>query len=112
MAPCGTRAREFAAYAAELRSVSVSVVRQLSELDTGDEVLDAWRSEALFGWLVEATLTWLERGAAARDDEFVTETSAGYRGAPDGLDPRRLLRVTLTAVRADPASEVIRGRGI
>ncbi len=70
---------QFAAYAAELRSVSVSVVRQLSELDTGDEVFDAWRSEALFGWLVETTLTWLERGDAARDDEFVAETSAGFR---------------------------------
>ena len=73
------REPQFAAYAAELRSVSVSVVRQLSELDTGDEVLDAWRSEALFGWLVETTLTWLERGDAARDDEFVTQTSAGFR---------------------------------
>jgi hypothetical protein len=51
---------QFAAYAAELRSISVSVVRQLSELDTGDELFDAWHSEALFGWLVETTLTWLD----------------------------------------------------
>jgi AcrR family transcriptional regulator len=79
------REPQFAAYAAELRSVSVSVARQLSELDTGDELLDAWRSEALFGWLVEATLTWLERGAAARDDEFVAETSAGYRALRTAL---------------------------
>ena len=56
------REPQFAAYAAELRAVSVSVVRQLSGLDTGDELLDAWHSEALFGWLVETTLTWLERG--------------------------------------------------
>ena len=73
------REPQFAAYAAELRSVSVTVVRQLSALDTGDELLDAWRSEVLFGWLVEATLTWLERGEPARDDDFVQQTSAGFR---------------------------------
>ena len=76
---------QFAAYAAELRSVSVSVVRQLSELDTGDEVLDTWRSEALFGWLVETTLTWLERGDPTRDEEFVAQTSAGFRALRTAL---------------------------
>ena len=76
---------QFAAYAAELRSVAVSVVRQLSGLDTGDEVLDAWHSEALFGWLVETTLTWLERGDADRDDAFVDQTSAGYRALRTAL---------------------------
>jgi AcrR family transcriptional regulator len=81
------REPQFAAYAAELRSVSVSVVRQLSELDTGDELLDAWRSEALFGWLVETTLTWLERGDAARDDEFVRLTSSGFRALRSALTP-------------------------
>ena len=88
------REPQFAAYAAELRSVSVSVVRQLSELDTGDELLDAWHSEALFGWLVETTLTWLERGDPARDDAFVEQTSAGFRA----------LRTALTA-RAPPWSD-------
>ena len=81
------REPQFAAYAADIRSVSVDVVRQLSELDTGDEVLDAWRAEVLFSWLVEAVLTWIERGVAARDEEFVHRTSAGYRA----------LRETLTA---------------
>jgi AcrR family transcriptional regulator len=70
---------QFAAYAAELRSVSVAVVRELSKLDTGDEVLDAWHADALFGWLVETTLTWLERGDSGRDDTFVEQTSAGFR---------------------------------
>ncbi len=73
------REPQFAAYAAELRSVSAAVVRQLSALDTGDELLDAWRSEVLFGWLVEATLVWLEQGDAARDEDFVQQTSAGFR---------------------------------
>jgi AcrR family transcriptional regulator len=73
------REPQFAAYAAELRAVSVTVVRQLSALDTGDELLDAWRAETLFGWLVEATITWLERGDAERDDDFVRQTSAALR---------------------------------
>ena len=73
------REPQFAAYAAELRSVSAAVVRQLSALDTGDELLDAWRSEVLFGWLVEATLVWLEQGDAGRDEDFVQQTSAGFR---------------------------------
>jgi hypothetical protein len=71
-----------------LRSVSVAVVRQLTSLDTGDEVLDAWRADALFGWLVEATLTWLEHGPAARDEEFIAQSSDGFR----------VLLVTLTAL--------------
>jgi AcrR family transcriptional regulator len=73
------REPQFATYAAELRAVAVSVVRQLSALDTGDEFMDAWCSDALFGWLVEATLTWLERGDPARDEDFVRRTSAGLR---------------------------------
>jgi len=84
------REPQFAAYAAELRSVSVAVVRELTSLGTGDELLDAWRSEVLFDWLVEATLTWLQRGDAARDDEFVQQTSAGFRALRMSLtaDPR------------------------
>ncbi len=79
------REPQFAAYAAELRSVSVAVVRDLTSLDTGDELLDAWRSEILFDWLVEATLTWLQRGDAARDDDFVQQTSAGFRALRTAL---------------------------
>jgi AcrR family transcriptional regulator len=73
------REPQFAAYA-------VAVMRQLTALDTGDELLDAWRADALFSWLVEATLTWLGRGDDRRDDEFVRQTSEGFR----------VLRSTLT----------------
>jgi AcrR family transcriptional regulator len=73
------REPQFAAYAAELRAISVGVVRQLTALDSGDELFDAWRSESLFGWLVEATLTWLEHGDPTRDEEFVRETFDGLR---------------------------------
>jgi AcrR family transcriptional regulator len=79
------REPQFAAYAAELRAVSVAVVRRLALLDTGDERLDSWRAEALFGWLVEATLTWLEQGVAARDEEFVIRTSDGLRALRTAL---------------------------
>jgi len=81
------REPQFAAYAAELRAVSVAVVRQLAVLDTGDEPFDSWRADVLFGWLVEATLTWLQCGDAARDEEFVGQTSNGFRA----------LRAALTA---------------
>jgi AcrR family transcriptional regulator len=73
------REPQFAAYAAELRSISVGVVRQLTALNAGDELLDNWRSEALFSWLVEATLTWLEHGDPSRDEDFVSEASSGLR---------------------------------
>jgi AcrR family transcriptional regulator len=82
------REPQFADYAAELRSISVGVVRQLSALNAGDELLDAWRAEALFGWLVEATLTWLEQGEAARDEDFVSETSAGLRALRSAFGSR------------------------
>jgi len=73
------REPQFAAYAGELRSASVGVVRTLARLDSGDDVFDTWMAEALFGWLVEATLSWLDHGEAARDDEFVERTTHGLR---------------------------------
>ena len=71
------REPQFAEYANDLRAISVEVVRQLLALDSGDPVLDAWTGQALFGWLVEATLTWLERGDPSRDAAFVERTTAG-----------------------------------
>ena len=78
---------QFAAYAAELRAISVRVVRQLMALNAGDDPLEAWRAEALFAWLVEATLTWLEHGDPARDVDFVNETSAGLRALRSAFAP-------------------------
>jgi AcrR family transcriptional regulator len=82
------REPQFAAYAAGLRAVSVTVVRQLTALDTGDELLDAWRADVLFSWLVEATLSWLERGDDARDEEFVRQTSESFRALHAALTTR------------------------
>jgi AcrR family transcriptional regulator len=73
------REPRFADYAAQLRSVAVAVVRRLTALDSGDQLFDAWRSEALFGWLIEATLKWLDQGIPDRDGDFVRATSMGLR---------------------------------
>jgi len=73
------REPQFAAYAAELRSISVNVVRELTALQAASDQLGAWRSAALFGWLVESTLTWLEEGDPDRDEEFIAEASSGLR---------------------------------
>ena len=55
-------------------------------IDSGDECLDAWRADTLFAWLVEATLSWLERGDPGRDEEFVGAHLGGaQRGSRDAL---------------------------
>ncbi len=81
------REPQFADYAAELRSLSVEFVRRAAHLDHGDEVLDRWMAEAMFAWVVEATLTWLERGEADRDDEFVAHTTDALVALRGALEP-------------------------
>jgi len=71
------RETQFADYASELRSVAVAVMARFVQLDTGDPVLDRWTNEALFGWLVESTLIWLDQGDPALDSEFVERTTSG-----------------------------------
>ncbi len=75
----------FAAYTDDLRAIAVKVVRRLMAIDSGDECLDAWRADTLFAWLVEATLSWLERGDPGRDEEFVERTSAALSALRDAL---------------------------
>ena len=62
------------------------MVRQLSALDTGDALFDAWRSEVLFGWLVEATLTWLEQGDAGARRRLRAADVGGLPGPADRPD--------------------------
>lgn len=82
------REPQFAAYAGELRSISVEVVRQLAVLDRGDHLLDRWMAEALFGWLVEATLTWLDVGDEGRDGDWVERATVGLRALRDSWSAR------------------------
>ncbi len=73
------RERQFAPYANELRAMSVKAVRDLMAISSDDPMFDAWTAEVVIGWLVEAVLTWLEVGAAARDDEVITWATEGLR---------------------------------
>lgn len=73
------REPQFAAYAQELRSMSVAAVRDLMAISSDDPVFDAWTAEVVIGWLVETVLTWLEVGEATRDDEMVAWATEGLR---------------------------------
>lgn len=78
------REPQFAEYAHEQRELAVAAVRDLMALRSGDETIDHWSAEAIFGWLVEGVLTWLENGDPARDEEFVvraTDALRAMRGA-------------------------------
>jgi AcrR family transcriptional regulator len=73
------REEQFAAYARELRSMSVGAVRDLMAIASDDPVFDAWTAEVVIGWLVESVLTWLEVGDAERDDDVVRWAAEGLR---------------------------------
>ena len=73
------REAQFAAYANELREMSVRAVRDLMAIASGDPLFDEWSAEVVIGWLVEAVLVWLEKGDAARDDDMVQWATDGLR---------------------------------
>jgi AcrR family transcriptional regulator len=71
------REPQFADYASDLRSLAVNVVHQYIPMTSGDPVMDRWKTEVLFTWLVETTLSWLEMGSPERDDAFIEEVTQG-----------------------------------
>jgi AcrR family transcriptional regulator len=71
------REPQFAGYASDLRSLAVDVVRAYIPMASGDAVVDRWKSEVLFAWLVETTLSWLELGSPERDEVFVEQVTRG-----------------------------------
>jgi AcrR family transcriptional regulator len=73
------REPQFVEYAHDQRELAVSAVRELLALQSGDETIDHWSAECVFGWLVEATLSWLEVGEPSRDEEFVARCTAALR---------------------------------
>ena len=73
------REEQFAAYALELRSMSVRAVRDLMSIASGDGLFDEWTAQVVIGWLVEAVLVWLDVGDEARDDDMVQWTTQGLR---------------------------------
>jgi AcrR family transcriptional regulator len=78
------REPQFAAYASELRAMSVGAARDLMAIASDDPRFDTWAAEVVIGWLVEAVLTWLEVGEAARDDEMVRWATEGLRRMRSG----------------------------
>jgi AcrR family transcriptional regulator len=74
------REPQFAAYARELRDHAVDASRALLE-GRIEPTLREWAAHTLVGYLVEATLNWLEYGDPARDDEFVELATAAGRDA-------------------------------
>jgi AcrR family transcriptional regulator len=74
------REPQFAEYARELREHAVDASRALLE-GRIDPSLREWAAHTLVGYLVEATLNWLEFGDPARDDEFVELATVAGRDA-------------------------------
>ena len=72
------REPQFAEYARELRDHAVDASRALLE-PLIDPTLREWAAQTVVGYLVEATLNWLEYGDPARDDEFVELATAAVR---------------------------------
>jgi len=77
------REPQFADYAGKLRATAVDLAHELSRLGHDDPVIERWMVEALFGFLVEATLLWLDHGSPDRDDELVEQTTRGLRALRD-----------------------------
>jgi AcrR family transcriptional regulator len=75
------REPQFAEYARELRDHAVDASRALLEGGRIEPTLREWAAHTLVGYLVEATLNWLEFGDPARDDEFVELVTAAGRDA-------------------------------
>ena len=82
------REPQFAGYARDLRSLAVDVVRQYIPMTSADTILDQWKTEVLFTWLVETTLSWLDIGTAERDDAFVGLTTEGLVALRNAWGPR------------------------
>jgi AcrR family transcriptional regulator len=74
------REPQFADYARELREHAVDASRAMLA-GLVDPTLHEWAAHTMVGYVVEATLSWLDYGAAARDEEFVELTTAAARVA-------------------------------
>jgi len=66
--------------AEELRDHAVDASRALIERWV-DPTLREWAAQTVVGYLVEATLNWLEYGDPTRDAEFVQLSTAAVRVA-------------------------------
>jgi AcrR family transcriptional regulator len=79
------REPDFADYARELRDRAVDASRALLA-GRVDPSLHEWAAQTLFGYLVEATLNWMDYGSPERDAEFVDMATAAARAAVQGFE--------------------------
>lgn len=75
------REAEFAAYADEVRSLSLEAARRLIQPRLADAALLEWAAHTSVAFLVEATLAWLDHGDPGRDDHYVALTSQSLANA-------------------------------
>jgi len=71
------REPEFAAHADEVRDAAVKAAEGLLGETVKDRKVLRWAARTLVGYLVEATLNWLDAGLTGRDEEFVSRTTEG-----------------------------------
>ncbi|MCC6340486.1 MAG: helix-turn-helix transcriptional regulator [Acidimicrobiia bacterium] len=74
------REPEFAAYAQELREHAVNASRELLRSWT-DPLMREWAAETIVGYLVEATLNWIDHGRPERDGDVVERMAVAVRAA-------------------------------
>jgi AcrR family transcriptional regulator len=79
------REPEFAAYARQLRDRAVDASRAVLA-GRVEEPLHEWAAQTLFGYLLEATLNWMDYGTPERDAEFVDMATAAARAAVQGFE--------------------------
>lgn len=74
------RETAFARYADELRGRALSVSRTLLEPYV-DPTMREWAAQTCVGFLIEATLAWLDHGDTERDEQFIRYASNALRAA-------------------------------
>ncbi len=81
------REPQFAEYASELRDHAVDASRARCSSSASTRRLHEWAAQTVVGYLVEATLNWLEFGDPERDDEFIDLATAAGAGRDRHLGP-------------------------
>jgi len=71
------REPQFAQYAEQFRAGATSAALSLLAPLIADTSLHKWAAETVVGYLVDATLNWLDDGDPLRDDEFVEMVTQG-----------------------------------
>lgn len=71
------REPEFAAHADEVRYAAVQAAEGLIAGRIADPAVRGWASATVVGFLVEATLNWIDAGITGRDEEFVRRATDG-----------------------------------